>query len=230
MSDDDLKDYLAKHPVPMVVGPNNQFFITDHHHMIAALLGANLKSTHHVVAQVTNNWAGEDRDQFFQKMLQSNLLWLYDDKGYAPMNPLTLPQRVLDLPNDPYRSLASLVQYAGGFLNDGTPFCQFQWANLFRKANLLPSQQVPQVQEADAPEFSWCNAYPYDTNCWDENSALKSALPKALAICNDASSSNMCGYGQGVKSQQKCGNTRIALGHVSELVGVDAVVPVLAEE
>merc|ERR1712086_657721 len=84
MSDSDLKAYLTKHTVPVVIGPDG-YYITDHHHLIAALLNAKLKSTHHVIARVNYNWSGLSRTDFLKKMVQSNLMWLYNEKGYAPM-------------------------------------------------------------------------------------------------------------------------------------------------
>lgn len=202
MRDSDLKGYLTKHTVPVVIGPNG-YYITDHHHLIAGLLNAKLKSTHHVVARVNYNWSGLSRTDFLKKMVQSNLMWLYDEKGYAPMNPLTVPPVVLDLPNDPYRSLASQAEYAGGFLNDGTPFCQFQWANLFRDANLLGV--AGNTTKPGAVTYSWCQANPYDALCFQEAPALSSALPAALKMCKSDAAQHMCGYGKGVAKPQDCG-------------------------
>merc|ERR1711865_1118915 len=117
------------------------------------------------------------------------------------MNPLLLPSSVSVLPNDPYRSLASRAEYAGCFLNDGTPFCQFQWANFFRNADLFNT-----TTQAGAADFSWCQANPFDSDCFGEGEALASALPKAMQMCNSNAAKEMCGFGKGIVAPADCGN------------------------
>ena len=43
-----------------------------------------------------------------------------------------MPQRLSQLKDDPYRSLAGLVRIAGGFAKDQAPFVEFLWADFFR--------------------------------------------------------------------------------------------------
>eukprot|EP00658_Telonema_sp_P-2_P022004 TRINITY_DN18782_c0_g1_i2.p1 TRINITY_DN18782_c0_g1~~TRINITY_DN18782_c0_g1_i2.p1 ORF type:complete len:128 (-),score=27.14 TRINITY_DN18782_c0_g1_i2:425-808(-) len=118
------------------------------------------------------------------------------------MNPLALPASVDTLPNDPYRSLAGQAEEAGGYLNDGTNFCQFQWANYFRDAKLL----APNASSAvGSITFSWCQANPYDSDCFDDQHALQAALPKALAMCKSKNAQQLCGFGKGVVTPADCG-------------------------
>jgi hypothetical protein len=44
-----------------------------------------------------------------------------------------LPQKVSELTDDPYRSLAWAVRERGGFQKTTVSFSEFQWANFFRK-------------------------------------------------------------------------------------------------
>jgi hypothetical protein len=43
-----------------------------------------------------------------------------------------MPQRLAQLKDDPYRSLAGLVRNAGGFAKEQSPFVEFLWADYFR--------------------------------------------------------------------------------------------------
>ena len=43
-----------------------------------------------------------------------------------------LPKSVVDLKDDPFRSLAGEVRQAGGFVKDGTLFSEFLWADFLR--------------------------------------------------------------------------------------------------
>ena len=155
-----------------------------------------------------------DIDTFFETCMANNLVWLYSEKGDAPLNPVTLPSTVLSLANDPYRSLAEMAEDKGCFLNEGvtaggTPFCQFQWANLFRDSNLLsPSLDVLVKANSSGPvkTFTWCDANPWDSSCFDEASALATALPKAMTMCSLDAAKDLCGFGKGVIDPPKCGN------------------------
>jgi hypothetical protein len=55
----------------------------------------------------------------------------YDDRGNR-CSYKDMPQRLADLQDDPYRSLAGLVRNAGGFAKDQAPFVEFLWADFFR--------------------------------------------------------------------------------------------------
>jgi hypothetical protein len=44
-----------------------------------------------------------------------------------------LPKTVADLEDDPYRSLAGELRFAGGYAKDATPFSEFLWADALRR-------------------------------------------------------------------------------------------------
>jgi hypothetical protein len=44
-----------------------------------------------------------------------------------------IPKTVLQLKDDPFRSLAGELRRAGGFAKDTTPFSEFLWADFFRR-------------------------------------------------------------------------------------------------
>ena len=47
-------------------------------------------------------------------MVDTDSVWLYDEKGNQPINPYLIPPSLDFTLNDPYRSLAWLVRHAGG--------------------------------------------------------------------------------------------------------------------
>jgi hypothetical protein len=55
----------------------------------------------------------------------------YDNRGKR-RDYRDIPQRLTQLEDDPYRSLAGLVRNAGGFAKDQAPFVEFLWADFFR--------------------------------------------------------------------------------------------------
>ena len=44
-----------------------------------------------------------------------------------------IPRSVVELKDDPYRSLAGELRRLGGFAKDTTPFSEFLWADFFRR-------------------------------------------------------------------------------------------------
>jgi len=55
-------------------------------------------------------------------MVENNYVWLYDEKGYQPVNPMFL-STIERCVNDPYRTLAWLVRRSGGyFFRANIPF------------------------------------------------------------------------------------------------------------
>jgi hypothetical protein len=44
-----------------------------------------------------------------------------------------IPLSVIDLVDDPFRSLAGAVKRAGGYVKDKTPFSEFRWADFLRR-------------------------------------------------------------------------------------------------
>ena len=63
----------------------------------------------------------------------------YDAKGRRQAY-TAMPQKLSQLSDDPYRSLAGQVRKAGGYAKDTTPFAEFVWADFFRP--LLTRKQL----------------------------------------------------------------------------------------
>jgi hypothetical protein len=68
---------------------------------------------------------------FWKQMEIANYVHPINTKGIRkPVK--SLPKRLEDLTDDPYRSLAGFVRTAGGYLKTPAPFAEFQWADFFR--------------------------------------------------------------------------------------------------
>ena len=63
-----------------------------------------------------------------------NKRWVYpyDSKGERRQFK-DIPKSVVDLKDDPFRSLAGELRRAGGFAKDTTPFSEFLWADFLRR-------------------------------------------------------------------------------------------------
>lgn len=162
---DELK---LKEPEPTVLGPDHQVFIVDHHHFAVALLDLGEKQS---VAKVIANYSDLSWDEFWKKMLKNKWVYLYDEKGKA-VSIDQIPQRLTQLTNDPYRSLAWLVRIHQGYQKTDIPFADFEWANYFRNKVKLP---------IDSTTYA-------DKKGWD------SALKNALALSQSSKASLLPGY------------------------------------
>ena len=130
LSSDKLKRFLKKHTIPTVIGPNHAYFMTDHHHLARALLGAGVD---HMNLDIQNDYSGLSEQRFWAQMQSSQLVYLYDENGAGPFLPSQLPATVARLGDDIYRSLAWAVQkQTGAYADTNSAYASFLWANFFR--------------------------------------------------------------------------------------------------
>lgn len=122
-------DFLGRHLIPVVCGPKEHFYIIDHHHLALAL---HREGVREVAITVLADLRRLPRAAFW--IFLDNRGWLhpYDAEGkrrsYA-----SVPRRITDLVDDPYRSLAGELRLRGGFAKDTTPFSEFLWADFLRR-------------------------------------------------------------------------------------------------
>lgn len=141
-----LKDWLAKHPIPAVLSPDNKMYLIDHHHLGLALwrLAERFSDEHSHAKKgdnpyleccftIVKDFSKTDltHEEFFQSMESINMLHPYDENG-KKISPGKIPRHIADLKDDPYRSLAGFVRKAGGFQKSDAPFTEFKWADFFR--------------------------------------------------------------------------------------------------
>jgi len=128
-AEDKQPDFLGKHMIPVVLGPKDRCYLTDHHHLARALYEEGVKR---VAVTVIARLGTLEKDAFWVFLDNRGWLHPFDAEGrrraYADV-----PKTVADLADDPFRSLAGELRRAGGFAKDTTPFSEFLWADFLRR-------------------------------------------------------------------------------------------------
>ena len=121
--------FLGRHMIPVVRGPKGRLYVIDHHHLARALHEEGV--TEVLISPVADLRALE-KDEFWTFM--DNRGWMHPFDTDGQRQPRTsLPKSVADLEDDPYRSLAGELRFAGGYAKDTTPFSEFLWADALRR-------------------------------------------------------------------------------------------------
>jgi len=120
---------LGKHMIPVVHGPDERYYVVDHHHLARALHDEGVKD---VLVSVIGDLTMVGRDAFWGVMDNKRWVYPYDSKGERRHFD-DLPKAVSGLKDDPFRSLAGELRRAGGFAKDTTPFSEFLWADFLRR-------------------------------------------------------------------------------------------------
>lgn len=132
-------EFLGAHMVPAVLGPGKRPWLVDHHHLVLAL---HLEGVEEVMLSVIAHLQHLPKRQFMAFLDCHNWLHPYDERGER-RDWKDLPKHVVDLKNDPYRSLAGEVRRNGGFAKTAVPYSEFLWADYFRsriKRHLVEDQ------------------------------------------------------------------------------------------
>jgi hypothetical protein len=122
-------EFLGKHMIPVILGPDDRHYVIDHHHLARALHEEGVKN---VLVTVVANLSMVDRDTFWTFLDNRSWMHPFDDKGRR-RHYKDIPKSVRDLIDDPFRSLAGELRRAGGFTKDTTPFSEFLWADFLRR-------------------------------------------------------------------------------------------------
>ena len=140
-----LESFLASKPIPAVMGPDGRMYLVDHHHMGLALIrlsqewengegGAGFNPYRKCHFNVVGDYSDQPEMSipFFLKELEkAGLCHPYGGDGRRIDQ---LPKSLLDLENDPFRSLAGIARKIGAYDKvPGLAYQEFKWANFFRK-------------------------------------------------------------------------------------------------
>lgn len=123
------KEFLSTHMIPIILGPKERPYIIDHHHLALALHDEGVKS---ILVTMVANLSRLDSESFWFTMDCRDWLHPFDGEGRR-RHYRDLPKSVLDLVDDPYRSLAGELRRVGAFAKDTTPFSEFLWADFLRR-------------------------------------------------------------------------------------------------
>ena len=122
-------ELIGKHMIPVVVGPDERYYVVDHHHLARALHDEGIKD---ILVAVIGDLTMVGKDAFWGVMDNKRWVYPYDAKGER-RHFKDLPKSITDLKDDPFRSLAGELRRAGGFAKDTTPFSEFLWADFLRR-------------------------------------------------------------------------------------------------
>jgi hypothetical protein len=127
--------FLRSHMIPVVLGPGEEYFVIDHHHLARALFDEGQRD---VFVTIVADLHKLDNDAFWTVLDFRALAHPYDARGKR-RDFSALPKSVKALKDDPFRSLAGELRRVGGFAKDTTPFSEFLWADFLRR-RIKPKQ------------------------------------------------------------------------------------------
>jgi hypothetical protein len=122
-------EFIASHMIPVVLGPKDEPYVTDHHHLARALHEEGVKE---IATTVVLDLSRLDRESFWFVLDNRALMHPFDAKGER-RHYRDIPDSVDKLVDDPYRSLAGELRRVGGYAKDTTPFSEFLWADFLRR-------------------------------------------------------------------------------------------------
>jgi hypothetical protein len=156
--------FMQEKTAPILIGPGNQVYLLDRHHLARILLESKIEPV--MCAEIKGNCAALSERDFWAMMRERKWVYLFDEAGRPLNDPSQLPKRIMDLRDDPYRSLSWLVREQNGYQNVNAPFLEFLWANFFRSRIKIEAG----------------------------NKGYDRALPAALRICHSPQAEDLPGY------------------------------------
>jgi len=123
------QEFLESHPMPVVIGPGQRLYITDHHHLARAALEAGVTDGYFIVEA---DFSSHALEEFWGKMDEKSWVHPLDQHGVRHRYNF-IPSHLMQLTDDVYRSLAGFVRDAGGYEKTPTAFAEFIWADFFRR-------------------------------------------------------------------------------------------------
>ena len=130
-------NYLKYKPVPLVRSANGESWMIDRHHLLYSLLGIDPDSTTwgYVIAKLPFS----DRLMVLEYLKKQGWLYLYNSRGNGPLPSKELPNSLLELEDDPYRSLVWRLKKEGLIKPQRhIPYHEFHWASWLRLRSLPP--------------------------------------------------------------------------------------------
>lgn len=120
--------FLGSHLVPVILGPGEHHYVTDHHHLVRALMEEGQTK---VAISTIADLRHLPKDSFWFVLDNRGWMHPFDDEGKR-RDRQDIPKSIADLVDDPFRSLAGELRLQGGYAKDTTPFSEFLWADFLR--------------------------------------------------------------------------------------------------
>lgn len=157
--------YLRGKPVPLVRSADGGLWMVDRHHRLRALV--EMEPGAEAFGYVVLALDSSEPRAVLEELQRRGWLYLYDGRGLGPLPPTALPSRLLDLQDDPYRSLVWKLKKEGCIEPAPLiPFHEFRWGAWLRRRPL--------------PPFS--------------SARLEPALPVARALVRSRAASHLAGW------------------------------------
>ena len=138
-----LSEFLNSKVAPAIIGPDQNYYITDRHHtsfsITKALIPEDLKT---LEIEILHDWSQLSLTEFETKMIQNNYVWLIDET-HTKRDIKSLPKNISNLTDDPYRSLAWKVRKKGGFSKVKVSYLEFYWGMFFKKNGIKLTSSNP---------------------------------------------------------------------------------------
>jgi hypothetical protein len=125
----ELDEYLHNGAMAAIKGPDELFYLIDGHHRTRAIAEEDMPF---IYITVKKDFSDLTMTEFLDRMVQNQYVWLYDENGERHSSPIDIPNSIMDLKDDPYRSLAEDALNDGAYDATDTLFQQFYWANFLR--------------------------------------------------------------------------------------------------
>jgi hypothetical protein len=126
---DKAGEFLGAHAVPVIQGPKDRRYVIDHHHLCRALHEEGQET---VLVNVVADLGALEPEAFWFNLDCRGWTHPFDADGKRRSYE-DVPKSIADLVDDPYRSLAGELRFAGGYAKDTTPFSEFLWADFLRR-------------------------------------------------------------------------------------------------
>jgi len=102
--------FIGRHMIPVVLGPKKRHYVIDHHHLSLALHKEGLRD---VLVTVVLDLSALDLNAFWTVLDHKSLVYPFDPQGRR-RDFADIPKTVMQLKDDPFRSLAGELRRAGG--------------------------------------------------------------------------------------------------------------------
>jgi hypothetical protein len=129
LSSKDQSAFLAAHPMPVVLGPAQRMYITDHHHLARAAYDLKIQEA---CFEIEGDLSTLSQDIFWIHMEKESWVHPLDHNGVRHRYEF-IPKTLDKLVDDVYRSVAGFVRDADGYDKTQTAFAEFIWADYFRR-------------------------------------------------------------------------------------------------
>lgn len=131
-------NYLNKHRLPVVLGPNARHYLIDRHHLTLALYDEGISE---FPVSIVADLSGHGFDEFWKTLEDHQWTHPFDDQGKRRSYD-DMPTSIDALIDDPFRSLAGALKRVGAYAKDKAPFSEFRWADFMRSR--IPRELVEQ--------------------------------------------------------------------------------------